>query len=292
MAFFAFSPNNVAAGIFTGLFALTSVAHMYLIIKTRAWFMGAFLLGSLLETCGYIFRIVSHTYPYSLGPFLTQTLLILLAPPLISASLYMVVGRLARATNSESYLLLPRKYISAVFIIFDVFSFFLQAAGGGMMSLESQSSKRRGKSLVIAGLFIQLAAFGIFTLTTILFDIRRRKSGFKLLAQSKTLKWLLITMYAVSALIIVRSIVRTVEYIQGYSGYIIKHEVFIYVFDALLMFIAILLFVVVHPGMWLHALREEFNPSDHDNSNSSDLVQKNEIETLNIQHYFSQNKEL
>lgn len=49
---------------------------------------------------------------------------------------------------------------------------------------------------------------------------------------------------ASSGLIIVRSIVRLVEFIQGFDGYIISHEVFIYVFDALPMFLVTVAFCI------------------------------------------------
>lgn len=43
------------------------------------------------------------------------------------------------------------------------------------------------------------------------------------------------SLYLVSFCIFVRSIVRFIEYAQGFSGYNISHEVFFYLFDALLM---------------------------------------------------------
>lgn len=45
----------------------------------------------------------------------------------------------------------------------------------------------------------------------------------------------------------IRCIYRVVEYIQGKTGYIMSHEAFIYVFDASLMFIVMLLFNVMDP---------------------------------------------
>lgn len=55
-------------------------------------------------------------------------------------------------------------------------------------------------------------------------------------------------LYFASLLILVRSVVRVVEYIQGNTGYILSHEVFLYIFDATLMFIAIAVFNFVHPS--------------------------------------------
>jgi hypothetical protein len=56
------------------------------------------------------------------------------------------------------------------------------------------------------------------------------------------------TLYISSILILIRSVVRVVEYLQGYSGYLMKHEVFIYVFDALLMFAVMIILQYSHPS--------------------------------------------
>lgn len=55
-------------------------------------------------------------------------------------------------------------------------------------------------------------------------------------------------MYATSLLIMVRSIFRVVEYLQGFNGYILRHEAFLYVFDGTLMFLVLVIFIAVHPG--------------------------------------------
>ena len=41
---------------------------------------------------------------------------------------------------------------------------------------------------------------------------------------------------------------RLVEYAQGEGGFVLSHEVFIYLFDALLMFLAVVTFLVLHPS--------------------------------------------
>lgn len=58
----------------------------------------------------------------------------------------------------------------------------------------------------------------------------------------------MIALYIASILILIRSIVRVVEYLQGYDGYLMKTEVFIYVFDALLMFVTMLVLQYAHPS--------------------------------------------
>jgi hypothetical protein len=55
-------------------------------------------------------------------------------------------------------------------------------------------------------------------------------------------------LYASSALILVRSVFRVVEYLQGYYGSLLQTEVYIYVFDAVLMWLVLVIFVAVHPS--------------------------------------------
>ena len=63
-------------------------------------------------------------------------------------------------------------------------------------------------------------------------------------------------LYIVSILIFVRSIVRCVEYIEGFVGYIITHEAFLYCFDATAMFFAVVTMNWAHPGEVAKYIRE------------------------------------
>ena len=49
-------------------------------------------------------------------------------------------------------------------------------------------------------------------------------------------------LFAASMLVMVRSVFRVVEYLQGFDGYLLSHEVYLYIFDGLLMFIMMALF--------------------------------------------------
>lgn len=45
--FYYYAPSSAAAGIFAGLFGLSSIFHFYQLIRTRTWFMIPFLIGGL-----------------------------------------------------------------------------------------------------------------------------------------------------------------------------------------------------------------------------------------------------
>lgn len=55
-------------------------------------------------------------------------------------------------------------------------------------------------------------------------------------------------LYIASGWIMVRNAFRVVEYLQGNNYYLLRHEVYLYNFDGLLMLVVICLFNRVHPA--------------------------------------------
>ena len=117
-------------------------------------------------------------------------------------------------------------------------------SGGG-------KSVKIGQDTILIGLFVQLLLFSLFLVVGILFH-RRYSAALALnpsLAGSR-LPWRkhLRTLYAASALILLRSVFRVVEYIMGNDSFLLRNEVFLYVFDAVLMLGVMVLVNLVHPG--------------------------------------------
>jgi len=98
-----------------------------------------------------------------------------------------------------------------------------------------------------------LLFFGIFLAAAIVFHRRITKEPTqKSLQQTKSwnLNWkaVLYALYTASILILVRSVFRIIEYLNGNDGFIQRHEVFLYVFDGVLMLGVMTIFNVIHPG--------------------------------------------
>lgn len=72
---------------------------------------------------------MSHFNDEELGPFIMQSLLLLVAPALFAASIYMVLGRLMRYVNAEHYSLVRVKWVTKLFVCGDILSFSIQGAG-------------------------------------------------------------------------------------------------------------------------------------------------------------------
>jgi hypothetical protein len=58
-----------------------------------------------------------------------QSLLLLLAPALFAASIYMVLGRIIRLTDGESHSLIRASWLTKIFVTGDVLSFLAQSGG-------------------------------------------------------------------------------------------------------------------------------------------------------------------
>lgn len=88
-------------------------------------------INTLVETVGYGARAISanQSPDYTLLPFLVQNLLILLAPSLFAASIYMLLGRIIRVTDGDSRSLIRGRFLTIIFVCGDVISFLVQVGG-------------------------------------------------------------------------------------------------------------------------------------------------------------------
>jgi len=122
------------------------------------------------------------------------------------------------------------------------------------MASGSTSSINTGKTIVVAGLIVQVVFFGLFVVAGALFHARMRRTPTTKCSGTPWEKHML-SLYIVSILIFVRSIVRVVEYVQGYDGFVMTHEAFLYIFDGLVMFFATLVMNWIHPSEVAACLR-------------------------------------
>ena len=104
-----------------------------------------------------------------------------------------------------------------------------------------------GEKVVTAGLALLVFAFGLFIVVAFVFDYRMRKNPTE---NANSLDWKrdLRALYIASALILLRSVFRLIEYSQGNSGWLISHEWTLFVFDSIPMFAVLVLFNIIHPS--------------------------------------------
>lgn len=180
-----------------------------------------------------------------------QSLLLLVAPALFAASIYIILGRIILLTDGEAHSLIRQKWLTKIFVAGDVLSFLMQSGGGGIQASGTESAMKTGEKLIIVGLFLQLAFFGFFVIVAGLFHARLQRYGpTSQNVNLHALPWKkhLAALYVSSGLILVRSVFRVIEYIMGNEGYLLRHEKYLYIFDALLMLFVMLIFNKVHPS--------------------------------------------
>ena len=158
----------------------------------------------------------------------------------------MILGRIIRQANGEHFAIVPVRWLTSIFVTGDIFAFFVQASGAGLMSSEGNMSL--GEKVIIAGLGIQIVMFSLFIVTAMVFHIRyHRLSVGAVAGDSSTWKPSLYMLYAVSWLILVRSVFRLIEFAMGRGGYLLQHEWTLYVFDSALMWTVMVLFAIFWP---------------------------------------------
>lgn len=263
---YQYNPSIAAAVIFAVLFIICTVlACIQLVRALRAKSTHSeakygptslipFILGGICEIVGYIARATSHKDPTALNPYIIQSVLILIAPTLFAATIYMTLGRIIRCLECEKYSFIPVKWVTKIFVIGDIVSFLMQGSGGGLMA-QGNESMTTGRNIIIGGLIVQLVFFCLFIIVEVLFQIRISSKETILSIQtrnypSKFRNWqtILHMLLACSSLILIRSIMRLIEYVQGNDGYIMSHEWYLYVFDALMMFMNMVLFIFQDVG--------------------------------------------
>ncbi|KAJ5925099.1 ZIP metal ion transporter [Penicillium verhagenii] len=263
----------VAAVLYTIAFVLTFIQW----IRYKAWVWFIMVVAAAMEAVGYIGRCISVENVTARSVYILQFALIILAPVLMAACCYILFGRiifLVVPKDARTFHLcwVPPRFITPIFVGFDIVALFLQLVGAVMISsvtatdTGAASKLSRGKSLAQAGVIIQLVAFGLFSVAAVRFNFTSKRFSkqmgeryehidekhYSINGIVRKLHWpaLLRVVNLATLLILVRSIYRLVEFSEGVTGYVNTHEWTAYVFDALMIYPCVALFIIWHPGIF------------------------------------------
>jgi hypothetical protein len=118
--------------------------------------------------------------------------------------------------------------------------------GGGMLaSASDQDTVKLGNNIILTGLFLQIMFFAIFVVVAGVFH-KRMQAAPTVNAMASTLPWAryLWILYLASFLMF-----RIAEYAGGQEGVLLSTEIYLYIFDATLMFLVMVVFNVQHPSL-------------------------------------------
>ncbi|PVH77419.1 RTA1-domain-containing protein [Cadophora sp. DSE1049] len=244
--YWIYEPSVPAGATAAAIFGILTIIHIFRLFTTRVWFCVPFVLGGIcdvVEVIGFSARAIAHDHLDSIIPRIIETLFILLAPILFAASVYMILGRLMRATSGEQYSIIRVNWLTKIFVGGDGLCFLIQAAGGGIISgADDADAKHRGEMIILAGLLLQMLIFGFFLVVAWIFHKR-------LLAQptgktrSGDFNWqrFMKMLYSTSVLITFRNLFRVLEYAMGEDKYLLQNEWPIYAFDAVPMAVVLVI---------------------------------------------------
>jgi hypothetical protein len=176
-------------------------------------------------------------------------MLILASAPLLAASIYMTLGRIIRALDATHHAFFSPRWTTKIYVLIDIGSFVTQLMGTAMQANGNSEGVKTGRTIVVAGLGVQLGAFAVFILSVAIFHRRLLAKPTEVSMEYKSWRRYMWTLYAMSGLIIVRSVFRLAEFMEDADGKLHTTEVFLYVFDASMMFAVVVINAVVHPGM-------------------------------------------
>lgn len=253
--------GNMAMAIIMGIFmGIHTVLGCW---AQQWWFVICFFAGTGLEMAGYIGRTLSADDVVNLDYFLVQIICLTIAPAFLMGGIYYLLAELVVIYGTDFAALKPLQY-AYTFLTCDIISLIIQAAGGGIAAeaLTMYESPDAGTHVMVAGIAFQVVSMSVFTVFFVHF-LRKIKYGTKEHRQLEPFfnpeyeqlrkRWLfrifpLIISIGV-ACVYVRCVYRVIELAEGWSGYLITHEVYFMILDGLMMALTCFVLVFFHPGI-------------------------------------------
>lgn len=129
----------------------------------------------------------------------------------------MVLGRIIRRTDAQSYSIIRVNWLTKIFVGGDIFCFLAQALGGGMLAgADTPSQVSRGQNIILFGLALQILIFVFFVYVALVYHKRIRQKPTNA-ARDSNFRWemFMVMLYFVSILITFRNLFRVIEYAMG-----------------------------------------------------------------------------
>ncbi|KAJ7275861.1 RTA1-like protein [Mycena rebaudengoi] len=265
---YGYVPQERIAILFIVLYGISTILHLGQATYFRTWWLlpTACLCG-IGELTGWGGRLWSSFSPQLGDPFLMQITTTIISPTPLLAVNFVVFSRIVQRLGT-SYSWLPPKWYISVFITFDIVALVVQGVGGGMASTAFDlAGANRGANIMLAGIVVQLTAIIVYSalagdyLRRYLTDSPARTSAASTRGVfTPRLKMMIIALGFSTTVLFIRSVYRTIELQDGWTGRIIHTELYFNVLDGGMVVLAIFTINVAHPGLLLqepHALTKE-----------------------------------
>ncbi|KAK0635776.1 RTA1 like protein-domain-containing protein [Bombardia bombarda] len=261
---YGYWPSLPAGIIFSALFGIVIVGHLFQFVRFRKWTSILIAIGAITEALGWAARTWSAKCPYNGDAFLMQITTLIIAPTFFAAAMYVLLGTLITLLGRDTSMMSPKLY-TIIFCTCDVISLVVQAVGGALAADAADKidgDTKQGTNIMVAGIVFQLFTMTVFAV--LVMDFLRRvykrerhdKRGNQgASALSRPMKLVLAALFVAFVVIYIRSVYRTIELVQGWDGYLITHEAYFVALDGSLMVVASGVFLVLDPATLLRNLK-------------------------------------
>ncbi|KII95141.1 hypothetical protein PLICRDRAFT_96258 [Plicaturopsis crispa FD-325 SS-3] len=250
--------SNALTGVAFGLVMLVALTQTFMAWRQGGRWMSSMIVGEYCFALGLGTRFGLNMMPESRGLYIVEYMFVVLSPCAFIAADYVLLGRLARHVSCDDYLMISPRRITIVFVSSDITTFLVQGAGGGISSSANDvKSVKLGSHIFLAGIALQLASFFVFTCVYLVFLYRVRTRSPAAWTMDQGKPWYRDWRSLAGALlvscvgILIRSVYRTLELSQGFSGHLATVEAFFYGLDTLPLFLSIAIYVPFWPGRFI-----------------------------------------
>ncbi|KAL4994403.1 RTA1 like protein-domain-containing protein [Aspergillus recurvatus] len=271
---FFYNPSLAATVLFSTLYIIPFIYHTYVSYiahkKTsgkyfRYSYSSAIIVAALIEITAYGQRAASTQSTQDIGLFASSQTLIVLAPVLVCASLYVLLGRIIRSTwtgtgtsreeaggaekRAEVKVggIVRVSHLPRIFITLDVAAMLTQGGGSAIAAAGEWKGTMEdiGTGVLIGGLALQVVTFTVFLSVVVAFHqdiLRHGEEGMRMVLRG---------VYIAGLFIMIRSVFRLIEFALGTESYVMTHEWPLYVLEAVPMLIVFMALGWYHPSRWL-----------------------------------------
>ncbi|GAA5935419.1 uncharacterized protein JCM15063_001029 [Sporobolomyces koalae] len=175
VSLYGFVPSSAFPVIAILTFSLSLLAHTtnFARLRSTRLFEGLLVIGSAMEVCGYACRLVSHFSPFKTSLYIAQYILIVLAPLLFQAALYVALSQALRRLDctGRSLLHFNPKILVVGLIVSDSITTVLQVVGAVLVGVAEKAEFGTGGSpigsksandILLTGLCVQTASFVLY----------------------------------------------------------------------------------------------------------------------------------
>jgi len=258
---YGYVPTEWICILFIVLFSISTIIQAVEATYTQLyWLFPTVCIAGGLEIIGWSGRLWSSLNVDAKSPYLMQIVATIIAPTFLVAANFIILGQLIRRLG-QCYSRLSAKWYTIIFCSFDAVALVIQAVGGATAALAVNNNKNpaTGGHIMLGGIVFQMFSITVYMtlaaefILRFLYDRPVRNGDGTLPGHGldKKTKLMIAGLTFSSICIYIRSVYRTIELANGWTGYIIHTQRYFDWLDGGMITLAIFTINFLHPGVLL-----------------------------------------